>query len=160
MTTIQRPSAPPLSRAATLPSRYYLDADILEREKERVFGRTWQLVARADELQRVGDFVPVTVLDEPIVITHGLDGELRGLLQRVPASGRAGGARRRATASRSSADTTAGRTGWTARCAPAPRWRTPRTSRKEDFGLIPVRVDRWGPFVFVNSGTTRRRCAR
>jgi choline monooxygenase len=21
--------------------------------------------------------------------------------------------------------------------------------RKEDFGLMPVRVDRWGPFVFV-----------
>ena len=70
------PSAP-LSRAATLPARYYLDAEILEREKDRVFGRTWQLVARAEDLQRVGDFVPVTVLDEPIVITHGLDGELR-----------------------------------------------------------------------------------
>ena len=49
----------PLSRAATLPSRFYLDAEVLEREKERVFGRTWQLVARTDELQRVGDFVPV-----------------------------------------------------------------------------------------------------
>ena len=73
MTTI-----PPLSQAATLPSRYYIDADILNLEKERVFGRTWQLVARTDELQRVGDFVPVTVLDEPVVITHGLDGELRG----------------------------------------------------------------------------------
>ena len=35
-------------------------------------------MARADELQRVGDFVPATVLDEPIVITHGLDGQLRG----------------------------------------------------------------------------------
>ena len=66
----------PLSRAATLPSRYYVDAEILEAEKERIFGRTWQLVARTDELQRVGDFVPVTVLDEPVVITHGLDGEL------------------------------------------------------------------------------------
>jgi hypothetical protein len=64
---------------------------ILEREKERVFGRTWQLVARADELQRVGDFVPVTVLDEPIVITHAQDGQLR-VLQRVPPSGRPGGA--------------------------------------------------------------------
>jgi len=79
MTTTQRPifAPPPLSRAATLPSRYYLDAEILEAEKDRIFGQTWQLVARTDELQRVGDFVPVTVLDEPIVITHGLDGELK-----------------------------------------------------------------------------------
>ncbi|MGI8657659.1 MAG: aromatic ring-hydroxylating oxygenase subunit alpha, partial [Candidatus Limnocylindria bacterium] len=78
MTSTQRDAAvAPLSRAATLPSRYYLDADILEAEKERVFGSTWQLAARADELRRIGDFIPVTVLDEPIVITHGLDGELK-----------------------------------------------------------------------------------
>ena len=36
----------PLSRASTLPKRYYLDPSVLELEKERVFGRTWQLVAR------------------------------------------------------------------------------------------------------------------
>ena len=36
----------PLSRAATIPSRFYLDPEVLEREKERVFGRTWQLVAQ------------------------------------------------------------------------------------------------------------------
>ena len=70
-------SPTPLSRASTLPSRYYVEPEILEREKERVFGATWQLVARTDELQRVGDFVPVTVLDEPVVITHGHDGVLR-----------------------------------------------------------------------------------
>ena len=61
----------PLSRASTLPSRYYTDPGYLDAEKERVFGRTWQLVARAEELARVGDFVPVNVLDEPIVLsTH------------------------------------------------------------------------------------------
>jgi phenylpropionate dioxygenase-like ring-hydroxylating dioxygenase large terminal subunit len=74
MTTIPAPKAPsvPLARAATLPSAYYLDPAYLELEKERIFGRTWQLVARTDDLQRPGDFVPVTVLDEPIVLTRGL----------------------------------------------------------------------------------------
>lgn len=78
MTSTQTPQASsvPRSRTATLPARYYLDPAYLELEGERVFGRTWQLVARVDELQRVGDFAPVTVLDEPIVITHGVDGEL------------------------------------------------------------------------------------
>ena len=71
------PTTVPLARASTIPKRYYLDPDILAAEKELIFGRTWQLVARTDELQRVGDFVPVTVLDEPIVVTHGIDGELR-----------------------------------------------------------------------------------
>ncbi|HUR16198.1 MAG TPA: Rieske 2Fe-2S domain-containing protein, partial [Candidatus Limnocylindrales bacterium] len=67
-----------LARAATLPSRYYLDAEVHELEKELIFGRTWQLVARLDDLARPGDFVPATILDEPIVLTHGLDGTLRG----------------------------------------------------------------------------------
>ena len=67
----------PLARASTLPSRFYTDPSIYDREVERIFGRTWQLVARADELARVGDFVPAMVVDEPLVLTHGLDGQLR-----------------------------------------------------------------------------------
>src|ERR671935_231594 len=79
MTTIEHASqsGAPLSRASTIPKRFYLDPVILEAEKERIFGRAWQLVARADDLQRVGDFVPVGVLDEPVVITRSTDGELR-----------------------------------------------------------------------------------
>src|SRR5262245_43750838 len=46
----------PLSRASTIPSRFYLDPSILDAEKERVFGRTWQLVARYEDLSRIGDF--------------------------------------------------------------------------------------------------------
>ena len=35
-------------------------------------------MARTEDLARPGDFVPATILDEPIVITHGTDGVLRG----------------------------------------------------------------------------------
>ena len=58
----------PLSRASTLAPRYYADPSYQEAEKERVFGRTWRLVARSEELARVGDFVPVNVLDEPLIL--------------------------------------------------------------------------------------------
>lgn len=34
----------PLSQAPTLPSRFYLDPEVLEREKELVCGRMWQLM--------------------------------------------------------------------------------------------------------------------
>ena len=37
-----------LARAATLPSTWYTDAKILELEKQKVFGRAWQLVGRAE----------------------------------------------------------------------------------------------------------------
>ena len=140
----------PLSRASTLPSRFYLDADVLEREKERIFGRTWQLVARTDDLSAAGDFVPATILDEPIVITHGLDGELRAFYN--VCRHRAGQV---ALAKGNRKSLQCRYHGWTYGLDGAParrarRWRTPRASSKDDFGLMPVRVERWGPFVFVN----------
>src|SRR5712691_6894519 len=67
-----------VARAHTLPSSMYTNPAILEQEKERIFSRTWQLVAHSSELARVGDFKPVTILDEPILITHAQDGRLRG----------------------------------------------------------------------------------
>ena len=115
-----------------------------------MFGKTWQLVARAEELPRVGDFVPVTV------------------------AGRAGRhhPRPRRRAARPSTTcaaigparwpSTAGNRkslqcryhGWTYGldgCLRAcPEMEETEGFAKEDFGLVPVRVDRWGPFVFVN----------
>ena len=139
---------PPLSRAATLPSRFYLDPAVLEREKELVFGRTWQLVARGDELQRSGDFVPVTVLDEPIVITHGQDGQLRAFYN--VCRHRAG----QVALTRGNRKSLQCRYhGWTygldGALRACPEMEETEEFRKEDVGLVPVRVDRWGPFIFV-----------
>ncbi|HEX2221917.1 MAG TPA: Rieske (2Fe-2S) protein, partial [Candidatus Limnocylindria bacterium] len=145
------PRAPeiPLSRASTLPARYYLDPAVLELEKERIFARTWQLVARYDDLQRIGDFVPVTVIDEPIVITHGQDGELRAFYN--VCRHRAG----QVALTRGNRKSLQCRYhGWTygldGTLRACPEMEETEDFRKEEFGLVPVRVDRWGPFVFVN----------
>src|SRR5256885_8223583 len=65
-----------LARAFTLPASAYIDESIYARERDRIFARTWQLIARADELSRVGDLKPATILDEPMLITRSLDGKL------------------------------------------------------------------------------------
>src|SRR6187431_2564495 len=149
MTTAERtPQHVPLSRASTIPSRFYLDPAILEDEKERVFGRTWQLVARYEDLSRIGDFVPVTVLDEPVVITHGLDGELKAFYN--VCRHRAG----QVALSRGNRKSLQCRYhGWTygldGCLRAAPEMEATEGFAMEDFGLVPVQVDRWGPFVFV-----------
>jgi choline monooxygenase len=138
-----------LARARTLPSSYYVDSGVFEREKERIFGRTWQLVARLDDLARPGDFVPGTILDEPIVITHGLDGELRGYYNvcrhRAGQVALSKGNRKSLQCSYH---------GWTygldGALRAAPEMDDTEGFEKTDFSLIPVRVDRWGPFVFAN----------
>jgi choline monooxygenase len=143
-----RPSHVPLARASTIPSRYYLDPAIFAQEVERVFGRTWQLVARADELARPGDFVPVMVVDEPIVITHGVDGQLRAFYN--VCRHRAGQV---ALTRGNRKSLQCHYHGWTygldGTLRACPEMEATEEFNKEDFGLQPVRVDRWGPFVFV-----------
>ena len=48
-----------IASASTIPSRLYTDAVYLELEQERIFGRTWQLVGRAEQLlgQRLAEDV-------------------------------------------------------------------------------------------------------
>jgi len=138
-----------LARASTLPARFYLDSAMFELEKERIFGHTWQLVARIDDLARPGDFVPATILDEPLVITHGTDGVLRGFYN--VCRHRAG----QVALSKGNRKSLQCRYhGWTygldGSLRACPEMEETEEFLKEDFGLVPVRVERWGPFVFAS----------
>src|SRR5258708_26535066 len=66
-----------LAFAETLPASWYFDSEILAREKERVFARTWQLVGRTDQVVSPGDYFTATVADEPIIVARGSDEKLR-----------------------------------------------------------------------------------
>src|SRR3954469_20722306 len=141
--------SPDLARASTLAARYYLHDDVFEAEKERVFGRTWQLVARQEDLSRPGDFVPATIIDEPIVITHGTDGVLRGFYN--VCRHRAG----QVALSKGNRKSLQCRYhGWTygldGSLRACPEMEDTENFDKADFGLVPIRVERWGPFVFAN----------
>ena len=68
----------PTASAHTLSAHEYLSPEVYEKEREAIFARTWQVVARTADLTRPGDFVPATILDEPIVIVHDQDGKIAG----------------------------------------------------------------------------------
>ena len=65
-------------RGYTLPSRYYLDPEIFECEKEAIFYRNWHYVCHALEVENPGDYVTTRVADEELFVIRGEDGELRG----------------------------------------------------------------------------------
>src|SRR5215475_8789328 len=66
-----------LAYAETLPSSWYSDHEILNREKEKVFSRTWQLVGRTDQVTAPGDFFTTAIADEPVIVVRGADEKLR-----------------------------------------------------------------------------------
>jgi len=67
----------PLSQASTIPAAWYVDPRIAELERLNVFSKTWQLVARTDHVKGPGQFIATTVAGEPIVVVRGNDGILR-----------------------------------------------------------------------------------
>jgi choline monooxygenase len=72
-------SGAPLDRASTIPASWYLDPRILDLERRAVFARSWEVVGRADQVQRPGQFVTAyTSSGEPVVVVRGEDGALRG----------------------------------------------------------------------------------
>ena len=61
----------------TLAARYYVDADIFEREKEAIHYRSWQPVCHISELSESGSYVTYNLLDQNIMVVRGGDSELR-----------------------------------------------------------------------------------
>jgi Rieske 2Fe-2S family protein len=52
----------------TLPGRWFYDPAIYEREQERLFGRMWTYVGRADALPHPGDFLTVDLGGENVLV--------------------------------------------------------------------------------------------
>src|SRR5256885_1059223 len=70
------PSAP-LAEARTIPAPFYTDSRIADLERHNVFGRTWQMVGRVEQLAEIGQYITTEVAGEPIVVVRGSDGVLR-----------------------------------------------------------------------------------
>jgi choline monooxygenase len=140
----------PVEEAFTLPGPFYTDARVAELERRAVFGATWQLAARADQLEEPGRYVTTTVAGEPIVIVRDQDGELRAFFNVC---------RHHAAAVMTACEGKAGSLkcpyhGWTygldGRLKAAPELGAVRGFRFEDNGLVPVAVATWEKLVFVH----------
>jgi len=139
-----------LAEASTIPAAWYVDPRIAELERLNVFSRTWQLVARIDQLQRPGDFVSTTVADEPIVLVRGHDGALRAFYNvcRHHAAavvtqpcGQAAGLQCPYHGWKYSLDGS---------LKGMPEFEGVQNFDRSKNGLIPIRVETWECFAFVN----------
>jgi choline monooxygenase len=67
----------PLDHASTIPSPWYFDEGLAELENSAVFGKSWQVVGRADQVQNPGQFLTADIAGDPIVVVRGEDSQLR-----------------------------------------------------------------------------------
>ena len=143
--------SPDIATASTLPSRLYTDPVYLELEQERIFGRTWQVAARAEQLVEKGQYVVAEVAGESIVIVRDTD-RLRAyhnicLHRAGPVASGCG--KRQTLQCRYH--------GWTyaldGSLLRAPEMEGTQHFRAEEMRLLPVQVAAFGPLVLVNLDT-------
>ena len=138
-----------LAAAETVPARVYTDPRIHEIEREKVFGRTWQLVGREDQVSSAGGFFTAEVAGEPLLIVRGADGRLRALTN--VCRHRAGPV---AAGEGSCQAFRCGYHGWSyaldGRLVNTPEFDGVEGFRKEDHGLPEFRLDTWLGLLFVN----------
>ncbi|MBL8157067.1 MAG: aromatic ring-hydroxylating dioxygenase subunit alpha [Anaerolineae bacterium] len=143
------PLNPDLARAYTLDAGWYLDPALFEIERERIFARTWQVVARADQIPKPGDYLATDAVGEPIVLVRDTQDQVRAYYNVCP---HRAGAVARGQGSRKTLQCLYH--GWTFGLD-GKLLRVPGFEGNEDFdpgcfGLKPVRVEQWGPYLFVN----------
>src|SRR5260221_6338008 len=140
----------PLEKAFTIPSPWYFDARIARLENEQVFARACQLAGRMDQVRENVQFLTVQLGDEPIVVARGEDGVLRAFYNVC---------RHHAAAVVTEAQGCAKQFrcpyhGWTYGNDGALKGMVEFEGvcdfERAKNGLVPVAVDTWENFVFVN----------
>ena len=143
-------AAAPLAQAYTIPAAWYTDPRVAHLELQSVFSRNWQAVGRLAQLEKPGDYITASVANEPIVVVRGRDGKLRAFYN----------------VCRHHAMTVMNEPcghaehmrcpyhGWTYNLEGELRGMTEfegvKNFERADNGLVPVRVEPWENFVFVN----------
>jgi choline monooxygenase len=140
----------PLSEASTIPAPWYVDPRIAELENFTVFSKSWLAIGRADQVEKPGQFVTSTITGEPIVAVRGADGHLRAFYNVC----RHHAAKVVTEACGIASILHCPYHGWNygldGSLKGMPEFDGVKNFERQENGLVPVKVEIWEAFVFVN----------
>jgi len=139
-----------LSEASTIPAPWYVDPRIAELENLTVFSKTWQVIGRADQVSKAGQFVTATLAGEPIVAVRGTDGQLRAFYNVC----RHHAAKVVTEPCGSASILHCPYHGWNygldGSLKGMPEFDGVKNFERQENGLVPIKVETWEVFVLVN----------
>lgn len=128
----------------------YFSRDFLNGEKEHLWPKVWQVAGRVEEIPNPGDYLTYDVADESITVVRVAADQIKAYFNSCPHRGRA-------------LTEGCGRVsqfrckyhGWTfnldgRNVLVQDRKDWAGTLRDDEVGLVPVHVDTWGGFVWIN----------
>ena len=139
----------PLEEAETLPPWCYTSEAFYRAEVEHMFMKVWNLLGRADRIPNPGDFFTIKYVGIPIIFVRGEDGEVHAYSNSCRHRGT-----RLAVGEGNCKSFVCPYHGWaygldgSLRAAPG----MDETAGFDfaDYGLVPLRLETWGGFLFVN----------
>jgi len=138
-----------LEFASTIPSTFYTDPNVLAQERRNIFGTTWQLVGRAEQVRQPGQYFTAEIAGEPLLIVRGNDRVLRAMSNvcRHRAGPVARGEGKRPVLQ-------CGYHGWTysldGRLAVTPEFDGVECFDRKDVALPQFRIEEWHELLFAN----------
>lgn len=139
----------PIEEAWLPPSSWYVERGVYAVERDTVFHNNWLIAAREDQLEQPGDYVAGRVSGEPYVVVRDEDGALRAFYNVCRHH-----AAQVMIGEGSTDKMVCPYHGWTyaldGRLVSAPELGGVRDFDRDCFGMQPMQVAQWGPFVFVN----------
>lgn len=139
----------PLLDAETMPVWCYTSEPFYQHEVERIFHKVWNFIGAADRLRRPGDYFAITFAGVPVIVLRDGDGEYRAFANSCRHRGSAllegeGNCRHIVCPYHSWSY------GLDGSLAGAPEMQQTHGFDPADFGLVPIALDRWGGFLFLN----------
>jgi choline monooxygenase len=140
----------PLEKAFTIPAPWYFDERIAQLERDSVFAANWQVVGHLDQVTEPGQFFTIDVNKEPLVVVRGDDGKLRAFYNVCRHHAAAVVPEEKGCAKNFRCPYH----GWTYGNDGALKGMVEFEGvcnfDRADNGLVPIRVDSWENFIFVN----------
>lgn len=141
-----------LDHGETLPVEFYVAPEVHALEQERIFSRSWQYACHASQVAKPGDYAVTKAGSTPIIVTRGKDEELRAFVNvcrhRLHSIAQENGNKPLLQCPYH---------GWTYGLDGQLK-NAPRSQREPDFdcstiSLVPVSVEAWDQWIFVNPDT-------
>jgi choline monooxygenase len=140
----------PLAEASTIPASWYIDPRIAELERQTVFSRSWQFMGRIDQVEKPGQFITATVAGEPLVAVRGNDGVLRAFYNVCRHHAAAVVTQPCGQASLLHCPYHGWNYGLDGSLKGMPEFEGVENFDRAQNGLVPIRVETWECFVFIN----------
>jgi choline monooxygenase len=139
----------PLTEAETLPPWCYTAEAFYAREVERIFRKVWNFLGRADRIPKAGDYFTLEFAGVPLIVVRGQDGQVRAFANTCRHRGSLvaqgeGHCRAFKCPYHSWAY------GLSGELLSAPEMDQTAGFDPQHYGLIPIRLELWAGFMFVN----------